>query len=83
MGRVNQAISFPVLSSYIQITGLTRLGTKAGSIPMTLTIASSLLGLGVCNTGTIQMGQFYGSVDELRVYAREFSSLEVFALVNP
>ncbi|CAF1362667.1 unnamed protein product [Adineta ricciae] len=185
MGRVNQAISFPVLSSYVQITGLTRLGTnawpytvsiwiyptnssggtimhlssrvdgaqtnawclpimgltssgqiainswnatnvpitgpsvslfswthvvatyslkngerlyvngsqygsssvsfafQAGSIPMTLTIGSSLLGLGVCNTGTIQMGQFYGSVDELQVYARELSSSEVFALANP
>ncbi|UJR07082.1 hypothetical protein I4U23_011370 [Adineta vaga] len=56
---------------------------QAGSIPMTLTIGSSLLGLGVCNTGTIQMGQFYGSIDEFQVYARELSPSEISTLANP
>ncbi|UJR07308.1 hypothetical protein I4U23_011596 [Adineta vaga] len=41
----------------------------AGTVPMTITLGSSLFGLGVCNTGTIQMGQFYGSLDEFQVYA--------------
>lgn len=55
----------------------------AGGVPMTITLGSSLLGLGVCNTGTIQMGQFSGSLDEFRVYARELTAAEVFSLANP
>ncbi|CAF4480378.1 unnamed protein product [Rotaria socialis] len=55
----------------------------AGGVPMTITLGSSLLGLGVCNTGTIQMGQFYGSLDEFRVYARELTVAEVVGLANP
>jgi hypothetical protein len=55
--------------------------TTAG-VPMTITLGSSLLGTGVCNTGTIQMGQFYGSLDEFYVYARELNATEVAALAN-
>ena len=57
-------------------------GFAAGGVPMTITLGSSLLGFGVCNTGTIQMGQFYGSLDEFYVYARELTASEVAALVN-
>ncbi|CAM4770536.1 unnamed protein product [Rotaria magnacalcarata] len=56
---------------------------SAGGVPMTITLGSSLLGLGVCNTGTIQMGQFYGSLDEFRVYARELTAADVVGLANP
>lgn len=56
---------------------------QAGGVPMTLTLGSSLLGIGACNTGTIVMGQFYGSLDEFHVYARELSSPEVYTLANP
>jgi len=55
----------------------------AGGVPMTITLGSSLLGTGVCNTGTIQMGQFYGSLDEFYVYARELTASEVSALARP
>ncbi|UJR12874.1 hypothetical protein I4U23_017048 [Adineta vaga] len=48
---------------------------QAGTVPMTMTLGSSLLGTGVCNTGTIQMGQFYGSFDEFYIYARELTSV--------
>ena len=51
-------------------------------IPMTITLGSSLLGT-TCPTGTIQMGQFYGSLDEFYVYARELTASEASALANP
>ena len=54
----------------------------AGGVPMTITLGSSLLGTGVCNTGTIQMGRFYGWLDEFYVYARELTAAEVSALAN-
>lgn len=54
----------------------------AGSAPMTITLGSSLLGTGVCNTGTIQMGRFYGWLDEFYVYARELTATEVAAHFN-
>jgi hypothetical protein len=54
----------------------------AGGVPMTITLGNSLLGTGVCNTGTIQMGQFYGSLDEFYVYARELTAAEVTALAS-
>ena len=56
---------------------------RAGGVPMTITLGHSLLGVGVCNTGTIQMGQFLGSLDEFRVYARELTAAEVSVLANP
>jgi hypothetical protein len=55
----------------------------AAGVPMTITLGSSLLGTGVCATGTIQMGQFYGWLDEFRIHARELLSSEVYALANP
>ncbi len=51
-------------------------------VPMTITLGSSLLGTGACNTGTIQMGLFYGSLDEFYVYARELNATEVAALAS-
>lgn len=54
----------------------------AGTVPMTLTLGSSLQGTGVCNTGTIQMGRFYGALDEFYVYARELTAAEVTAHAN-
>jgi hypothetical protein len=58
---------------------------QAGGVPMTITLGSSLNCTGVCNRRTIQiqMGQFYGGLDEFRIYARELSSSEVDALANP
>jgi hypothetical protein len=49
---------------------------------MTITLGSSLLSTGVCKTGTIQMDQFYVSLDEFYVYARELNATEVAALAS-
>ena len=56
---------------------------QAGGVPMTITLGSSLLGQGICNTGSIQAAQYSGSLDEFRVYARELTAAEVLALANP
>jgi hypothetical protein len=53
----------------------------ASGVPMTITLGSSLLGTS-CATATIQMGQFYGSLDEFYVYARELTASEVAALAS-
>jgi hypothetical protein len=54
----------------------------ATGVPMTITLGSSLAGTGYCVTGSIQMGQYYGSCDEFYVYARELAAWEVQALAN-
>lgn len=67
----------------VQVTASVPYTFAAGGRPMTITLGNSLAGTGVCNTGTIQMGQFSGSLDEFRVYSRELTAAEVSALANP
>lgn len=55
----------------------------ASGATMTLTLGSSLSGTGVCNTGTILMSQYSGSLDEFQVYARELTAAQISALANP
>lgn len=57
-------------------------GFSAGAALMTLTLGNSLNGTVGCNTGTIQMGQYYGSLDQFYIYARELTASEVSALFN-
>ncbi len=49
----------------------------------TITLGNSLLGLTNCAFGSVVKGQFYGRMDELRVYSRELNAAEVSALANP
>ena len=54
--------------------------------PMYLTLANSLNGVqgGTCNSYMIaHSGTFPGVIDELRVYARELTADEAYALANP
>jgi hypothetical protein len=55
----------------------------ASNLSDTITLGSSLNGKSSCAAGPIQMGQFYGMMDELRVYSRELSICDVYALANP
>ncbi len=56
----------------------------AAGIPVTLTLGSSLNGTGVCSpAGVINMGQYYGYIDEFELYSRELSSTDIFDLANP
>ena len=48
-----------------------------------LTLGSSLHGIGHCSALPVDIGQFYGMMDELRVYSRELDACEVYQLANP
>jgi len=55
----------------------------SSNVPNTITLGSSLSGTSPCSTGSIVKGQFYGMMDELRVYSRELNASDVYALANP
>ena len=40
-------------------------------------------GTGYCQGGPTEKGQFYGIMDELRIYSRELNASDVYALANP
>ncbi len=44
----------------------------------TIIIGNSLAGQVGCAAGSILKGQFYGMIDELRVYARELNATDVY-----
>ena len=55
----------------------------AATIPAWITVGlTPTLGSG-CATGNVSVGQFYGMIDEIRVYSRELTSADVYALANP
>lgn len=55
----------------------------SSNVPNFITLASSLSGAGWCRSGPVQAGQFYGLIDELRIYSRELNASDVYALANP
>ena len=46
-------------------------------------IGASPTGTSLCNIGMIAAGQFYGSVDELRVFGRELTTVDICRLAYP
>ena len=84
-----------VVTSYSATNGIrlwingTLIGTTGAftyspsTVPNTITLGSSLGGQSYCAYGTIVKGQFYGMMDEFRVYARELNSTDVYTLANP
>jgi hypothetical protein len=58
-------------------------GYSPSTVPNSITLGNSLAGQANCAFGSIVKGQFYGMMDELRVYSRELNSSEVYALANP
>lgn len=52
-------------------------------LPNTIIAGSALNSTGFCASGNIAHGQFYGRLDELKIYARELNATEVFVLANP
>ena len=55
----------------------------SSGVPNTITLASSLNGTSACIAGAVNKGQFYGMMDEVRVYSRELNASDVDALANP
>lgn len=56
---------------------------KTESLPMVITLGSSLLGFGYCGGAPMPISQYQGYLDEFRVYARELTPKEVWTLANP
>ena len=55
----------------------------AATVPVTVTLGSSYNGTGYCSPGVITMGQYYGYLDEFRLYSRELSAGDISRLANP
>ena len=84
-----------VVTSYNPITGMRlwvngslsaasgRFNYISSSVPNSITLGSSLSGTPICATGPVRKGQFYGIIDELRIYSRELSASDVYTLANP
>ena len=47
-----------------------------------LTIGANALHGSYCQTGAIAQGQFYGTLDELRIFNRELTEREICALAG-
>jgi len=55
---------------------------SAAGVPVFATIGSCLSGC-TCAAGTINRGQYYGYIDEFKLYSRELSSTDIYNLANP
>jgi hypothetical protein len=55
----------------------------SSGVPNTITLASSFNITISCFSGSVSVGQFYGMMDELRIYSRELNASDVYALANP
>ncbi|CAF2863141.1 unnamed protein product [Rotaria sp. Silwood2] len=55
----------------------------ASSSPDWITVGTTFPAAMSCASGSVSTGQFYGMIDELRVYSRELTSSDVYALANP
>ena len=54
----------------------------AAGLPVFATIGSCLSGTGCSASGMIN-GQYYGYIDEFKLYSRELSSTDIYNLANP
>jgi hypothetical protein len=56
---------------------------SAANASVTVTLGSSLSGIGYCGTGVIVVGQYHGYMDEFQLYSRELSAADISDLANP
>ena len=54
----------------------------SSNVSNTITLGSALNGTSGCLSGLVAEGQFYGMLDEFRIYSRELNASDVYALVN-
>ncbi|CAF1208575.1 unnamed protein product [Didymodactylos carnosus] len=54
----------------------------ASGVPNTITLGNPLNGTG-CASSPIVPGQYYGAIDEFRVYSRELNSTDAYSLAHP
>jgi hypothetical protein len=69
---------------YINGTFVTSVSTPVGRpIGPYAILGASPASTSYCKAGSIIMGQFYGSIDDYRVYGRELSAVDLCRLANP
>ena len=56
---------------------------RPSGVANTISLGNSPSGPQGCASGNILKGQFYGMIDEFRVYSRELNTAEVIVLANP
>lgn len=52
------------------------------NVPNIITVGSSLNATNSCKNSYIESGQFYGMIDELKIFSRELSQTDVSLLAN-
>ena len=84
-----------IVTSYSATTGLrlwvngALIGTSglftyaAANMPAWITVGLTPAVSSTCAAGSVSIGQFYGMIDELKVYSRELTAADVLALANP
>jgi hypothetical protein len=60
----------------------TNIPYNASGEPNYITVGTSLTVHSLCNQGDIQSGQFYGSIDELRIYSLELLASNIRSLIE-
>jgi Concanavalin A-like lectin/glucanases superfamily len=55
----------------------------AANMPAWITVGLTPAAALTCARGSISIGQFYGMIDEMKVYSRELTAAEVLTLANP
>ncbi|CAF1527163.1 unnamed protein product [Didymodactylos carnosus] len=63
-------------------TSVTATTSTAGSAQNYVTLGTVLSGSG-CSTGSISISQYYGAIDDFRIYSRELTATEICQLANP
>jgi hypothetical protein len=76
----------PTIGNYLYINGILIASVNASTDrpigPYTI-LGTSSAGTSYCKTGSIAMGQFYGSIDEYRVFGGALTSIDICRLANP
>ncbi|CAF4165438.1 unnamed protein product, partial [Adineta steineri] len=73
-------LRFYINGIYSGTTGVMNYGAAQQAI--ILTLGNPMAG-GSCNSSSIVTGVYFGFLDEFRVYSRELSATDVYALANP
>lgn len=55
----------------------------ASGAPHIITLGTSFSWYPNCMSSSISIEQFYGAIDELRIYARELTATDIYSLANP
>jgi len=76
----------PTIGNYLYINGILIASVNASTgrpIGPYSILGASSAGTSYCKAGSIAMGQFYGSINEYRVFSGALTSIDICRLANP